>query len=399
MGIYEDLGVKPIINLCGVATRLGGALMEQQVVDAMVEAAQEAVPMDQLQAAASRIIAKVTGAEAGYVTAGTASSLTLGTAACMTGLDAARMWRLPDTTNMPNEVIIAREHRNGYDHSIRAAGAKLVEVGMNEIFAGAGVRATEAWEFEAAITDRTAAIAYFYRPGSSPPLEEVISVGKKHHVPVLVDAAVEVPPVENLKRFTSMGADLVGFSGGKFIRGPNSTGILCGRRDLIAAVALQQLDLDEHFDIWEPPPSLISKGEIQCLPRHGIGRGFKVAKEEIVGLLVALRLFTENKYLEDKRRFEVLLEVIANHLKEIPYVSVEMLHDDGHFPMLKVKLDESRLGQTAYEVSRMLKNGDPSVYVFEMQLSEGVLLISPINLNEQYANIAAQRLRAVLTRA
>ena len=395
MGVYEDLGVKPIINLCGPATRLGGALMEQQVVDAMVQAAQESVPMDQLQAAASRILAEVTGAEAGYVTAGAASSLTLGTAACMTGLDVARMDRLPDTTDMPNEVIIAREHRNGYDHAIRAAGAKLVEVGMNEVFAGAGVRCTEAWEFEAAITGRTAAIAYFYRPGSNPPLEEVISVGKKHNIPVLVDAAVEVPPVENLGKFISMGADLVCFSGGKFIRGPNSTGILCGRRDLIAAVALQHLDLDEHFGIWEPPPTLIRKEEIQGLPRHGIGRGFKVAKEEIVGLLTALRLFTREKCLEDARRFQALLEPIASHLRGIPHIEVETLHADERFPMLKVKLDERALGLNAFEVSRRLKNGDPSVHVFEMQLSEGILLISPLNLNEQRANIAAQCLRAV----
>jgi len=158
MSVYKELGVEPIINLWGTATRLGGALMDKQVVDAMEQASKESVIMEELQAIASTVIAELTGAEAGYVTCGAASGLTLGTAACLAGLDVSRMERLPDTNGMPNEVIMAREHRCGYDHAIRAAGAKIVEVGYNEGLTGA-MRSTEIWEFEAAITDKTTAIA------------------------------------------------------------------------------------------------------------------------------------------------------------------------------------------------------------------------------------------------
>ena len=195
MGVFDRFGVRQIINVGGSNTRLGGPLMAPEVVEAMSQAATESVAMEELQAAASRVIADITGAEAGYVTAGAAGGLTLGTAACITRLDIAKMDRLPDTAGMANEVIIAREHRSGYDHAIRAAGARLVEVGINEVAAGAGVRASEAWEYEAAIKEKTTAIAYFFVPGSSPPLEQVIRVAHKHKPPVIVDAAAQLPPV------------------------------------------------------------------------------------------------------------------------------------------------------------------------------------------------------------
>ena len=171
MDVYEELGVRTIINVAGSSTRVGGALMPDEVVQAMAEAAAASVNIVELQAAASRQIAGVTGAEAGYVTSGAAAGLTLGTAAILAGLDPGKMDRLPDTSCMANEIIISREHRNGYDHSIRVAGAKLVEVGMNEQVAGAGVRRTEAWEYEAAIADSTVGIAYGATPTSQPPLE------------------------------------------------------------------------------------------------------------------------------------------------------------------------------------------------------------------------------------
>ena len=141
------------------------------------------------RASASAIISEVTGAEAGYVTAGAAAGLTLGAAACLAGLDLARMERLPDTDGLPNEIVVCREQRNGYDHALRAAGARLVEVGMNEHVAGAGVRRTETWEIEAAITDRTVAVAYAASPDSQPPLEEVAAACQRHGVPLIVDAA------------------------------------------------------------------------------------------------------------------------------------------------------------------------------------------------------------------
>ncbi|MBA7588440.1 D-glucosaminate-6-phosphate ammonia lyase [subsurface metagenome] len=197
MGIYEELGVKPIINLWGTATRLGGALLAPGVAEAMVQASKESVKMDELQAAASRIIAEITGAEAGYVTCGAASGLTLGTAACIAGLDTARIECMPDTTGMPNEVLISRDQRCGYDHAIRAAGAKIVDVGLCESLAGS-MRPTEPWEYEVAISESTAAIAfiaYIWDPKKEPLLRGIISVAKKHNIPVLVDAAGAVPPL------------------------------------------------------------------------------------------------------------------------------------------------------------------------------------------------------------
>ena len=205
--IYTKFGVRTIINVAGSSTRVGGATMPLEVVQAMADAALDAVSLMELQAAASQHLAKATGAEACYVTSGASAGLTLATAAILAGLDLAKMERLPDTTGMKNEVIISREHRSGYDHAIRLAGAKLVEVGMNERLSEAELRRTEAWEYEAAITDKTAAIAYLTTEDNRPPLAQVVEVARRHQVPVLVDAAGELPP--DLRQLIQTGADLV----------------------------------------------------------------------------------------------------------------------------------------------------------------------------------------------
>ena len=401
MGVYERLGVRPIINVRGTNTRLGGAQMEQAAIEAMSEAAQEAVPLEELQAAASNIIAKITGAEAGYVTSGASAGLTLGTAACLTGLDVARMNRLPHTAGMPNEVLMARHQVSGYDHAISAAGAKIVEVGMpNDTTPPMEVHITEAWEFEAAITENTVAIAYAARPGGHPPLEEVIDIGKRYHIPVLLDAAAQVPPVENLRRFTAMGADLVAFSGGKGIKGPQASGILCGRRDLIAAAALQNLDMAAiAFDTWNPPPSFIPKEKLRGVPQHGIGRSMKVTKEAIVGLLTALQLYTEEKVSRDLKRSRLFLEQIARPLKGVSGVEMKWTeYISGGEPMLVVKLDEVKLGRSAAEVSQGLQDGAPAIYVRESRLRQGMLIIYPGNLNEERTKIVEQRLYSEITK-
>ena len=181
--------------------------------------------------------------------------------------------------------------RNCYDHAIRAAGLTIVEVGLPDRYAGAGVRDAEAWEIDDAITERTAAVFYVADPQARPPLAEVTRVAHARGVPVIVDAAAQLPPQDNLRRFIAEGADLVAFSGGKAIGGPQASGILAGRRDLIMAAALQHLDLDIFWDMWEPPCPLIDKARLKGAPQHGIGRTCKAGKEEIVGLLTALRLF------------------------------------------------------------------------------------------------------------
>lgn len=401
MGVYERLGVRPIINARGTNTRLGGAQMEQAAIEAMAEAAQEAVPLEELQAAASNIIAKITGAEAGYVTSGASAALTLGMAACLTGLDVARMNRLPHTTGMPNEVLMARHQVSGYSHAISAAGAKIVEVGMpNDTTPPMEVHITEAWEFEASITENTVAIAYAARRGGHPPLEEVIDIGKRYHLPVLIDAAAQVPPVENLRKFIAMGVDLVAFSGGKGIRGPQASGILCGRRDLIAAAAMQNLDMAAiAFDTWNPPPSFIPKEKLRGVPQHGIGRSMKVTKEAIVGLLTALHLYTEEKVSRDLKQSRAFLEQIAQPLKGVSGVEMEWTeYISGGEPMLVVKLDEVKLGRSAAEVSQGLQDGAPAIYVRESRLRQGILVIYAGNLNEERTKIVEQRLYTEITK-
>src|SRR5579859_980554 len=398
MNVYAQFGLQPIINAAGASTRVGGPLMHPAAAQAMLEAAGSCVALDQLQGAASQIIAEATGAEAGYVTAGAAAGLTLAAAACLARLDVAIMDRLPDTSGLPNEIVVSREQRNGYDHALRAAGAHLVEVGMNELVAGAGVRRTEVWEYDAAISDRTVAVAYFANPESAPPVEEVAALCHQRGVRLIVDAAGQLPPVANLRRFVDAGADLVTFSGGKGLRGPQSSGILAGRRDLVMSAALQQLDLDEHWSVWDPPANLIDRAKLRGFPRHGIGRGFKVAREEIVALLVALRSFIAGDYRADIVRCTGYLNSIADGLVGVRGVKTQ--HgggvDEDRFPTLELLLDESELRITAFEVSRRLRAGTPAVYVNENRLQEGVLILHALGLEERLIEPLTQQLREVL---
>ena len=399
MGIYEEIGVEPIINASGSVTRLGGAPMPQAVLDAFCDAAGESVPLERLQAAACRTIAAITGAEAGLVTAGAAAALTLGAAAIMTGYDLRRMELLPHADgSFADEFVVAREHRNGYDHAVRAAGARLIEVGFHEIVANAGVRRAEVWEYEAAFGPRTASVLYVYATDSRPDLCQLVTAAHTRGLPVLVDAAGELPPRTNLKNIVASGADLVAFSGGKAIRGPQATGILCGRRELISAAALQMLDMDDHFDLWEPPTDLIDKSKLPGMPRHGIGRGFKVSKEQIAALLKALSLFASGEYEWERAIQRAHLQTIAASLEGCAaHSSLVDRGDDQPPPLLEIALDESRLGRSAMEVCRRLRRGSPPCYVGHGKLSEGKLLINPLHLNDARAAALAARLREELT--
>jgi len=396
MSIYDRFGVRTRINAAGLLTRLGGSLMPAEVLDAMTEAAGSFVDMAELQAAASAVIARHTGAEAGLVTSGAAAGLTLGTAACLAGLDAARMDRLPETGDLSNEVVMCRTHRTGYDHAIRAAGALIREVGFNDRATGAGVRDVEAWELEAAITPRTAAIAYMAAPGSRPLLAEVVALAHRHRLPVLVDAAAQLPPPENLRRFVADGADLVAFSGGKAIRGPQGTGILCGRRDLIASAALQQLDLDVRPETWRPPEALLPRSPLGGIPHHGIGRGCKVSKEEIVGLLVAVERFVALDHAGEQARQERLLVAIRGQLVGVPHIEARLLSaaETGRDPLLDLHLDEDALGLSAFQLSLVLQHGDPPVHLGERRATDGILTVNPVGLRDGEEAIVGARLRA-----
>jgi D-glucosaminate-6-phosphate ammonia-lyase len=399
VGVYEELGLTPIINASGAVTRLGGAPMSAAVLEAFCRAAAESVPIEQLQGAASRAISTATNTEAGLVTAGAAAALTLGAAAILTGDDLGRMERLPCCDGFPDEFVVAREHRNGYDHAVRASGARLVEVGFHEIGSGAGVRRAEAWEYEAAFGPRTAGVLYVVTSDSRPPLEEVVRVAQTHQLPVLVDAAGELPPRANLTAIAASGADLVAFSGGKAIRGPQATGILCGRRELVGAAALQMLDMDDHYELWQPPAELVDRTRLAGMPRHGIGRGFKVSKEQIVALLAALELFVRGDYDRELAGFAKQLQTISQALAGCAARCVLKQPEGGCLPTLEITVDDKSLVRTAWEVCGALRWGTPPCYVGHGALAEGKLIIDPLHLNDERTAQLARRLREELTPA
>ena len=396
--VYERLGVRTIINAKGHATRLSGGIMRPEVTAAMVEASQHCVEMAELQARASEIIAEITGAEAGLITAGAAAGLLLGAAACVTGLDAGRMNRLPDTAGMANEIVIVRSQRNFYDHMIRAVGVRLIEVGLPDRYAGAGARDAEAWEIADALSERTAAVHWVAGPSARPALEQVVEVAHAAGVPVLVDAAAQLPPAASLKRFMQAGADLVAFSGGKAIGGPQASGILCGRRYLIMAAALQNLDLDVFYELWEPPAHFIDKTRLKGLPQHGIGRGCKVGKEEVVGLLTALRLFVEEDASIRRARWRGLMQELADGLDGLPYAKVRLL-DDDEVPLVALDLDEAAARLSALELMKRLEHGTPAVFADPSALDEDRILFGPVALTDGQPAQIAERLHALLARA
>ena len=372
--------------------------MPPEVLDAFREAAAESVSLEQLQGAAAKQIALHTGTESGLVSAGSAAALTLGAAAIMAGHDLGRMERLPDTAGFADEFLVAREQRSGYDHAVRAAGAQLVEVGFNEIVANAGVRRTEVWEYEAAITSNTAGILYVFARDGRPDLRQLVEMAHSHDLPVLVDAAGELPPRSNLREIPGTGADLTAFSGGKAIRGPQSSGILCGRRDLISSAALQMLDMDDHWELWDPPGNLIDRSALSGIPRHGAGRALKVSREEIVALLRALDLFASgawDRYLGDYRRYlESIVASLAGSKSECQIIESD---DADRWPILEVHVHESQLGKSAVEICRELRSGSPPIYVGHGRIHSGVLVINPLALEEQDAAEIGRRLQELLS--
>lgn len=372
--------------------------MRPEVAEAMRQASEACVDIAELQARAGEVIAELTGAEAGYVTSGAAAGLLLGTAACVTGLDPGKMNRLPDTTGMKNEVIMARSHRNFYDHAVRSVGIELVEVGIADRFSGAGVRDAEGWEIGAAITERTAAVVYVAYPHTQPSLASVVAAAHEKGVPVIVDAAGQVLPAENLRHFIAEGADLVAYSGGKTIGGPQSSGILCGRRDLIQAAALQHQDLDVMPELWDPPASLIDKSKLPGAPQHGIGRPCKVGKEEIAGLIKALRLFVAEDPEERRGRWLGLMQELLDACGTFQHAKIafEVERKRAEVPSVRLVLDEDAAGLTALELVKALQEGRPRIAANPTFVHEGVVVFGPTCLRAGEPEQVAQRLNELL---
>ena len=389
MHIYERLGVRTVFNAVGTSTRLGGSLMCPEALTAMVEASQRSVRIEELQAAASRIIAEHTGAEAGFVTTGAFAALALATGASIARLDVRRMNRMPRWAyEQQCEVVIARHHRNTYDKAFEVAGARLVEVGVMDRPLGVGVRELDPDQLDDAITERTVAVAFVAIEGEGPGLPMVAEVAHRRGVPVIVDAAGQLPPARNLRRFIDEGADLVALSGGKALRGPQASGFLFGRRDLVASALVQQLDMDVTPAAWAPP-ELIPRERMAGVPYHGFGRGFKAGKEEIAGALAALMAFAkrENEYLQagDQR--------CANFAAAIAGVrGVDAVYQAG---AAAGKVAQVVLTFTppslAADVVRALREAPPHIHLNERWVDKGKLTFRAVALeNGQEAVIAAR---------
>jgi L-seryl-tRNA(Ser) seleniumtransferase len=243
---------------------------------------------------------------------------------------------------MKSEVVVQKGHRNAYDHAVRAAGITFVEVGTMG-YPGAG--GTFAWQIEEAITDRTAAVfcPILDTPGTLK-LAEVAEIAHAKGVPVIVDAAAELPPRSNLRRFIAEGADLVAFSGGKAIGGPQSSGVLAGRRDLIDSVALQHQDMDVRAETWSKR-HYIDEGRVRGVPTQGFGRALKVGREEVVGLIAALKIFAAGKDEDDWARWDVVLDIVHESLDGIPGVTVNRTTaPPARYPAIWFYIDEEITG-------------------------------------------------------
>jgi len=389
MSILARFGLVRRINAAGTLTRLGGRPMAPEVAAAMAEAAAVSLDIAELQQLASERIAALLGTEAAMVTTGASAALTLAAAACLAGGDLARMAALPFAEGFPNEILLPRTHRTMYSRALAAAGARLIDLGHNDRGTGAGVRGLEAWEIDAAITPRTAAFAFTATPETIAALPAIADHCRRRRIPLIVDAAAQLPPRANLRRFFKMGADLVCFSGGKAIGGPQASGILAGRANLVGSALAQQLDMDVRAEAWSPPPLLqpIIRGAV---PPHGIGRGFKAGKEEIIGLLVALERFAATDDAAETAELEARLAAISAALNGLDGVRAE-LQRGGRSPQLALLLDPPERAQEA--VARLMAH-TPPVHVGERRLSEGVLLIDPQSLAPEDDATLAAALRA-----
>jgi L-seryl-tRNA(Ser) seleniumtransferase len=394
--IYAEYGIPTVVNGAGMKTRVGGTLMREEAVAAMSDAADAFARISDLQVKASEVIAEATGAEAGYVASGAAACLTLAAAATMAETDPGAMAALPSTEHLPDEIVVPRTHRTGYDRAFRNAGATIVDVGTNDRHLGTGSQDVEHWEIADAIGENTAAVGYVEKPYMPPDLETVVDVAHEHDVPVIVDAAAELPPTSNLSHFVEGGADLVAFSGGKAIRGPQSTGILAGKRAYIESVAMQHLDTHAATEVWSPPPSLIDRSGVDGVPRQGIGRPLKVGKEELIGLIRALELFLEEDQDALQAEWQARAEAVASGLADHTAFSTR-IRPGGKAdiaPTVDVTVDESTLEGTLVELVQALRDETPRVFVGADDVDNGTFAVSPVGLTDAEAEYLVERVLA-----
>jgi L-seryl-tRNA(Ser) seleniumtransferase len=327
--LLAGLGVRRVINAAGTYTTLGGGRMPPEVIDAWAEAARINVRLTELGPAVGRRIAAALGADAALVTAGAAAALTVGTAACVAGSDPERIRRLPDTTGIPNEVVVQRSHRFAYDHAVRACGVRLIEV------------ETEA-EADAAIGPQTAMLLFLNlasERGAIRP-DAFVGLARRQGLPTLIDCAADVPPADTIRRAIDTGFDLVAVSGGKAIGGPQNAGLLLGRADLVAAAYLNSAP---NADV--------------------IGRGMKATKETLLAMLVAVERFVARDKAADRREWEDRVACLAHAVRGIPGVTPERYEPPiaNRAPHLTVRWDPECIRATRREIHDRLRAGEPSI--------------------------------------
>jgi len=344
--VLENLGVRSWINANNWSTVIGGTWIDDRVLKAMNEVSKTFVDMHELFAKADERVAHLCKVEDAHITPGAGAALELGVAGCMSGSDYSKWMRLPNTEGMKNEVVYPRGHYIAYTPQFTASGAKLVEYGQS------GTLKSFKLELENAISERTCCIAHILSYNTVPrgiiPLEEVIAIGKEREIPIVVDAASMLPPVSNLHKFSDMGADIVCFSGGKAIKAPNNTGMMLG---------------------MDKGAKIIENIRNNSFPYEGWGRGHKISKEQIVGLVTALEIFIregDSLYSEQMK----LAQKIMKSLSEIPDIEVTIIPNDEYFhehpcsphvPRVLIQWDPKKLGITGKDVDNAMAIEDPPI--------------------------------------
>ena len=375
---YDKLGITKRINAAGTYTYLTGALMPPSVQAAVAQAARHPVFLEDLQKAAGEYLARKLRCEGAMVTAGAASAVTLATAACMTvGNGSSASHAMPtEMIGLKNEVIVQKAHRYDYDHAMRNCGIRFVEVETLR-------------QYEAAFT-RNTVMCFFYNAADAGQIsrEDWIKVAHAHGVPCLNDAAADVPPISNLWNYTQMGFDLVAFSGGKGIRGPQNAGLLLGRKNLIVAATENNSPNDDV-----------------------VGRGMKVAKEQIVGMVAAVDWFLSQSDAEFEAEFRRRADRIAAALNDIPTLTSEIFIPPvaNNVPHLLIRYDTQRVGISPKEVAKQLRDGTPSIELNpatgSTEASAGIpkdankIVVGVWMLEPGEDVIVARRLHEVLTQA
>ncbi len=360
---YSLIGVRSFINCCGTRTIHGGTLMLPQVREAMMAASRFFVNMDELMAGVGKRLATLTGAEWGMVAPGAAAGLCHATAACVTGGDPELMFRLPDTSGMKCEVVMPRESRFTYDHAIRSVGVTIVEV--------ANLR-----EMDAMLDrEQVAMVALLGTWEADMTLESVVDMARRRDVPVLVDAASE--HLQSPEPYTNRGANLVAYSGGKYLRGPQPTGLLLGDRDLVEAA-------------W-----------VHAAPHHTLGRAMKIGKEEVMGILAAVEYLLKERDSEaEYEGWITSLETIAQHVTDVSGVEAEILaSDQSDVPRLEIQWDSDRIGLTGLELREQLLCGDPRIMLDDRGATDTSIFILPFSLQFGEADIVGGHIRDALSHA